>query len=181
MGRRKSPKRRAAEAPSDAGHHFGVLLEEVRSQMNVVLEAVRGCATKEELERLRIQHDEHRLETRLNTDALRVFKRSVDARFDAIDARFAGVDLRFDAIDARFAGVDLRFDAIDARFAGVDLRFDAIDARLDGVDARLDGVDARLAGVDTRLAGVDARLATIDGRLEGLERDVTATRHDMAH
>lgn len=44
---------------------------------------------------------------------------------------------RFDGIDQKFDDIDQKFDGIDKRFGGIDKRFDGIDKRLDGIDKRL--------------------------------------------
>jgi hypothetical protein len=113
IARRRSPGRPRPERPVAGGDRIAVLLEEMRGQNQIVIEAVVGVG-----ERL----DRHVVETA--------------RRFDTVDRRFDAVDTRFDAIDRRFEAVDTRFDAIDRPFETVDTRFDAVDARFDAVDAR---------------------------------------------
>ncbi len=75
------------------------------------------------------------------------FEEDVDARFAAVDARFAVVDARLakleenqQAIIVTLARIDARLDSMDARFDGIDTRLDSIDTRLDSMDARFDGM-----------------------------------------
>lgn len=61
-----------------------------------------------------------------------------EARFNAVDSRFAAIDVRFDSIDARFNAVDARFDAVDIRLNAIDARFGVVESRLNSIDSRLD-------------------------------------------
>jgi hypothetical protein len=80
-----------APEKDDAFATFTVVLEDVRSQLEVLGEGQRGLR-----------------ETMVAGFA------AVDLRFDAIDVRFDRLDARFDALDARFDRMDARFDRMDA-------------------------------------------------------------------
>jgi hypothetical protein len=68
------------------------------------------------------------LMTTLLTRTIRAETGRLDARFDAVDAKF----------DARFLAVDSRFEAMDAKFtslrAEMNARFDATDVKLGHLD-----------------------------------------------
>ena len=72
MTRRRAQKGASA---ANGGDPAAVLLEEVRSQMKVVIEAVQGCAQKGD----------------------------VDAGFDAMNVRLDSMNMRFDALTAQVA------------------------------------------------------------------------------
>jgi predicted nucleic acid-binding Zn-ribbon protein len=130
-----------------------VLLEEMRGQIQVVLEVV--AAGTERTDRLAAQM----------ADGFR----QVNAGFVAVAARFDKVDARFAAIDSRFDRVDARFEAVDARLDKVDSRFEAVDAQLDAVRADI----ADLASVVARKADASA-LTALEQRVTLLERGARA-------
>ncbi|MBL7672097.1 MAG: hypothetical protein JNM39_16555 [Bdellovibrionaceae bacterium] len=78
---------------------------------------------------------------------LKSFKKSMEARFNQIDARFSEIDSRFNQIDARFSEIDSRFNQIDARFSEIDSRFNQIDARFSKVDSRFNHLEAQLSTI----------------------------------
>ncbi len=67
---------------------MAVLLEELRSQMNVVLEAVQGCATKTELREFRADVLEAIQQCATKTE-LRDLRADMNARFDVLTAEVA--------------------------------------------------------------------------------------------
>jgi len=94
-GRRRHPKEPGPTEPENGGHTTGVILEEIRGQMRVVIEALRGTATSGELRDLAT-----RTETRMDlfSDALRVTRAEVAARFDDVDKRFDDVERELRAV-----------------------------------------------------------------------------------
>jgi hypothetical protein len=79
----------------------------------------------------------------------------MNARFNAIDAKFVGVDERFNAIDAKFVSIDERFNAIDAKFVSVDERFNVFGERFNEVDAKFNVIGARFNEVDSQLLAIN--------------------------
>lgn len=93
---------------------------------------------------------------------------SIDARFAAVDTRFAKLEENQQQIAVTLAtligefrafqrDVDNRFDAVGAKFAAVDDRFAAVDDRFDAIDAKL----ARLEENQREIAVTLARLVAL--------------------
>ena len=93
--RRRPPKKPGPTEPENGAHATGVVLEDIRGQMKVVIEALRGTATSGEL-----RHLATRTETRMDlfSDALRVTRAEVAARFDDVDKRFDDVERELRAV-----------------------------------------------------------------------------------
>ena len=100
---RRTAPRRSVHTRASGANPTDVLLEDIRAQLGVVLEAVQGCATKSELAE---------------------FREDVARRFEAVDARFdrVGADLRSlrkenarKAESATLAALDLRVTALERR------------------------------------------------------------------
>jgi archaellum component FlaC len=121
--------------------HFGVVLEDIDSKLDIVVEGHQALDKK-----------------------IEDFKNETGERFDEVDYKFEIVFEKFDEIDTRFKSVDARFDEVDARFDKIDIRFGEVDARFDKIDIRFGEVDARLDKVDTRFSGVDTQLKSVDVR-----------------
>ena len=113
MSTRKVPTKRAraARTTPKTDDYTAVLLEELRGQLKVVIEALQDRVTKTEL----------------------------DARFDQVDARFDQVDARFDQVDARFDRLEgevrtLRHEVLgkanEATIAALDGRVTALERRV---------------------------------------------------
>jgi tetrahydromethanopterin S-methyltransferase subunit G len=83
--RRKPSKARGVIGPRNGQHRTAVLLEEIQSQMRVVLERVLDTPTKREFN--------ERLD-------------GIDKRLDGIDKRLDGIDKRLDGIEERVGGVE---------------------------------------------------------------------------
>ena len=114
IARRRSPRRpKPSPSPPTGSDYTAVLLEEMRGQIQVVLEVV--AAGTERTDRLAAQMADG---------------------FRQVNAGFVAVAARFDKVDARFAAIDSRFDRVDARFEAVDARLDKVDSRFEAVDAQ---------------------------------------------
>ncbi len=116
IARRRSPKQPKREPPVTDAYRTSVLLEELRGQNQIVIEAVVAVG-----ERL----DRHVVETA--------------RRFDAIDTRFEASDARFDAIDARFDRTDAALAALrqDGRELAALVARKADAAALEALDHRV--------------------------------------------
>jgi len=111
------------------------LPEQTKAQQDIVARAVDELDTKTEtaiaLLRKDMQNGFALIETRFNN--------AMETRFVAIDARFDAMEARF---DARFVAMETRFDAIETRF---DARFGAMETRFDAIDARFGAMDTKFA------------------------------------
>ncbi len=89
---------------TNGGDYTAVLLEELRGQMKVVIEALQECVTKREF----------------------------NARFEAIDARFEAMDARFDAVDDALRGLrhDVDRSAQAASLHALEQRVTVLERRL---------------------------------------------------
>ncbi len=72
-----------------SGNEFGVILEDIGSKLDLVLEGHSVLDRK--------------------IDNLR---EDMDARFEQVDARFEQIDVRFEQVDARFEQIDVRFEQV---------------------------------------------------------------------
>jgi len=146
-------RKRPAKRPKNGHDHTVVLLEDLRSRMQFLADAIVGHkeSTDREFAAVRSEMAER---TSLLEGAIRELFgkfRTVDGRFDAIDTRFDAIDTRFDAMDARFDAMDARFDRVDGDLASL----------------RQDGRE--LAALVARKADASA-LAALDQRVTWLER-----------
>ncbi|NCN95046.1 V-type ATPase 116kDa subunit family protein [Candidatus Wolfebacteria bacterium] len=80
--------------------HFGVILEDIDSKLNLVVEGQGALDVK-------IDKVDEKLED---------FKKEVNYKFDIVFEKFDEVDQKFDEVDQRFDEVDQRFDEVDQRF-----------------------------------------------------------------
>jgi len=90
--------------------HFGVILEDIDSKLNLVVEGQGALDVK-------IDKVDEKLED---------FKKEVNYKFDIVFEKFDEVDQKFDEVDQKFDEVDQRFDEVDQRFDEVDQRFDEV-------------------------------------------------------
>ena len=113
--RRKPPKARGTTGPRNGHHRTAVLLEEIRSQMRVVVERALGTPSKREFAEL---------------------KEDLGSRLDRVETRLDGVDKRLDGIDKRLDGIDREVRGIRQELArnahGSELR--AIEQRLTALE-----------------------------------------------
>ena len=72
--------------------------------------------------------------------------------FNFLKYGFGKIDLD-KSLDDRFDRLEARLDSMDRRFDGIDARLDSMDRRFDGIDSRLDGMDARFATIETNHFG----------------------------
>lgn len=91
-------------------------------------EAVVGTVTQALDENLATQDDLRELSSRLDARF-----EAIDARFEAFDHKFEAVNTRLDALDHKFAAVNTRLDAIDLKFAAVNTRLDILDSKIDNL------------------------------------------------
>ena len=105
MSTRKVPTKRAraARTTPKTDDYTAVLLEELRGQLKVVIEALQDRVTKTEL----------------------------DARFDQVDARFDQVDARFDRLEGEVRTLrhEVLGKANEATIAALDGRVTALERR----------------------------------------------------
>ena len=80
--------------------HFGVILEDIDSKLDLVVEGQGALDVK-------IDKVDEKLED---------FKKEVNYKFDIVFEKFDEVDQKFDEVDQRFDEVDQRFDEVDQRF-----------------------------------------------------------------
>ena len=106
------------EEREEMQRHFGVLTEDVHSQLRMVAEG--NAMTTEAVQRL-------------------------SEKVDAFRADFDGSRLE---TAREFAAVRGRLDGLDGRMDGLDGRMDRLDGRMDGLDGRMDGLDGRMDGLD---------------------------------
>jgi septation ring formation regulator EzrA len=101
--------------------HFGVILEDIDSKLDLVVEGHQVLDKK-----------------------IEDFRGEVNEKFKEVDYKFEVVFEKFDEVDKKFDEVDKKFDEVDKRFDEVDKRFDEVDKRFDEVDKRFDEVAGEL-------------------------------------
>ena len=108
MAKKKLTKKTVDRPLSE--RHFGVILEDIDSKLNLVVEGQGALDVK-------IDKVDEKLED---------FKKEVNYKFDIVFEKFDEVDQKFDEVDQKFDEVDQRFDEVDQRFDEVDQRFDEV-------------------------------------------------------
>ena len=98
MAKKKLTKKTVDRPLSE--RHFGVILEDIDSKLNLVVEGQGALDVK-------IDKVDEKLED---------FKKEVNYKFDIVFEKFDEVDQKFDEVDQRFDEVDQRFDEVDQRF-----------------------------------------------------------------
>jgi len=108
MAKKKLTKKTVDRPLSE--RHFGVILEDIDSKLDLVVEGQGALDVK-------IDKVDEKLED---------FKKEVNYKFDIVFEKFDEVDQKFDEVDQKFDEVDQRFDEVDQRFDEVDQRFDEV-------------------------------------------------------
>ncbi|PIZ44363.1 hypothetical protein COY31_02700 [Candidatus Wolfebacteria bacterium CG_4_10_14_0_2_um_filter_39_18] len=108
MAKKKLTKKTVDRPLSE--RHFGVILEDIDSKLDLVVEGQGALDVK-------IDKVDEKLED---------FKKEVNYKFDIVFEKFDEVDQKFDKVDQKFDEVDQRFDEVDQRFDEVDQRFDEV-------------------------------------------------------
>ena len=108
MAKKKLTKKTVDRPLSE--RHFGVILEDIDSKLDLVVEGQGALDVK-------IDKVDEKLED---------FKKEVNYKFDIVFEKFDEVDQKFDEVDQRFDKVDQKFDEVDQRFDEVDQRFDEV-------------------------------------------------------
>jgi len=98
MAKKKLTKKTVDRPLSE--RHFGVILEDIDSKLDLVVEGQGALDVK-------IDKVDEKLED---------FKKEVNYKFDIVFEKFDEVDQKFDEVDQRFDEVDQRFDEVDQRF-----------------------------------------------------------------
>ena len=129
-----TPRRRAKRAASAGGANpTAVLLEDLYGQMKVVIEAVQGCATKADLERLASKAD-------LEPFALKSDLKGLASKADLEPlALKADVEALRTEMDRGFSSVTTRLGTLSAEVARK-----ADGAALDGLERRVSAIEGRL-------------------------------------
>jgi len=129
-----TPRRRAKRAASAGGANpTAVLLEDLYGQMKVVIEAVQGCATKADLERLASKAD-------LEPFALKSDLKGLASKADLEPlALKSDVEALRTEMDRGFSSVTTRLGTLSAEVARK-----ADGAALDGLERRVSAIEGRL-------------------------------------
>jgi hypothetical protein len=158
--RRRTPKRAtpSRDRSRNGSDPVAVLLEELRSQMKIVIEAVQECATKTELGALRSEFS-----------GLRSEFTGLRSEFSALGSEFTGLRSEFSALGSEFTGLRSEFSTLGSEFTGLRSEFSAFRADVrGGFDAMNGRFDALTAEVARKAEGA---------ALGALERRVTALEH----
>ena len=83
-----------------------------------------------------------RVLTRIDHDALGLRIDGLEAKFEALEAKF---DAKFEALEAKF---DAKFEALEFKF---NARFEGLEARFEGLDARFVGLESKFESLHTNL------------------------------
>ena len=147
-----TPRRRAKRAASAGGANpTAVLLEDLYGQMKVVIEAVQGCATKADLERLASKAD---LEPFALKSDLKGLASKADLEPFALKSDLKGLASKADLEPlALKADVEALRTEMDRGFSSVTTRLGTLSAEVarkaDG--AALDGLERRVSAIEGRL------------------------------
>ncbi len=103
MAKKKAKKKINKKQLSPPERHFGMVLEDIDSKLDLVVEGHQGLDKK-----------------------IEDFRKETGERFDEMDYKFEIVFEKFDEIDAQFNKVDERFNKVDERFDNVDAQFNNV-------------------------------------------------------
>ena len=154
MAKKKLTKKTVDRPLSE--RHFGVILEDIDSKLDLVVEGQGALDVK-------IDKVDEKLED---------FKKEVNYKFDIVFEKFDEVDQKFDKVDQKFDEVDQKFDEVDQKFDEVDQRFDEVDQRFDEVDQRFDEVTDELHVIRNELKEKVGRdeFVLLEKRVAALEK-----------
>jgi len=154
MAKKKLTKKTVDRPLSE--RHFGVILEDIDSKLDLVVEGQGALDVK-------IDKVDEKLED---------FKKEVNYKFDIVFEKFDEVDQKFDKVDQKFDEVDQKFDKVDQKFDEVDQRFDEVDQRFDEVDQRFDEVTDELHVIRNELKEKVGRdeFVLLEKRVAALEK-----------
>ena len=154
MAKKKLTKKTVDRPLSE--RHFGVILEDIDSKLDLVVEGQGALDVK-------IDKVDEKLED---------FKKEVNYKFDIVFEKFDEVDQKFDKVDQKFDKVDQKFDEVDQKFDEVDQRFDEVDQRFDEVDQRFDEVTDELHVIRNELKEKVGRdeFVLLEKRVAALEK-----------
>lgn len=96
----KQAKAKKGEINNTPERHFGVVLENIDSKLDLVVEGHQALDKK-----IDSNHQE-----------FQEFRKEVDYKFEVVFEKFDEVDKRFEQVDRRFEQIDRRFEQIDRRF-----------------------------------------------------------------
>ncbi|MEM7531214.1 MAG: hypothetical protein AAF639_03480 [Chloroflexota bacterium] len=99
-------------------------------------------------------------------EALDIFRKDVDQRFEQVDQRFEQVDQRFEQVDQRFEQVDQRFDSLTNE---MNERFEQVDKRFEQADQRFEKLEKTQLVMRRDIAKLNAGQENIIKRMDGME------------
>ena len=140
------------EEREEMQRHFGVLTEDVHSQLRMVAEG--NAMTTEAVQRL--------------SEKVDAFRADFDGSRLETAREFAAVRGRLDGLDGRLDGLDGRMDGLDGRMDRLDGRMDSLDGRMDGLDGFRKETARNFADLRAEIRSshkdVDRRLKTVEAR-----------------
>jgi chromosome segregation ATPase len=158
MPRRNPPRGPQDSAPvDDVLRAHGVVLEDIRSRMEMVVEAV--TLTRTEL-KADLRGLDERLSARISTLEEAVRENSRDILKNTDDIRQNSADIRQNSADIRQNSADIRQNSADIGQNSADIR--TLREQIAGLRHDFDhrGEIGRLTGLEARVAAIETRLAT---------------------
>jgi chromosome segregation ATPase len=99
-------------------------------------------------------------------DALGVYAKQVDDRFEGIDDRFDGIDKRFDGIDKRLDSMDMRLFKVEQKLEQHDEEFRKLHKAYDHLVKTVDEFIARIDAYETEQAARDHKIERLERWIE---------------
>ena len=137
-------KRRRRTSSRDLVHGQGIILEEIRSQNRVTIEAIEATRVALEAKIDQVDRDSNARDSVLEAA---VRQNSTDIRMNSADIRKNSADIRKNSTDIRKNSTDIQKNSDDIRKNSEDIR--VLTARVEA----LGPLDHRVSAIERRLAG----------------------------
>ena len=144
-------KRRRSTSSRDLVHGQAIILEEIRSQNRVTIEAIEATRTALEAKIDQVDRDSKARDSVLEAA---VRQNSTDIRKNSTDIRKNSTDIRKNSKDIRKNSADIEKNSADIQRNSADIRKNSEDIRV--LTARVEALgplDQRVSAIERRLAG----------------------------
>lgn len=142
--------------------------------------ALRGCASKEALEKLQttveesLKKSDKLFEVLINHDRLANEQLAELRKLYLIhDGKIVGLQTemrqRFAEQDGKITKLDERVTRLDNKVTKLDERVTKLDERVTRLDERVTGLDDKVTKLDERVTGLDDKVTKLDERVTGLQ------------
>lgn len=152
MPPRKPPAKKRPTPPSQ-GPAWQVILEEIRSQNRIAMEAVQSHH-----EEARIEIQNFRGEVHADMSMLRTLIQGHSIDIHDVKTGMARVDTKVDRIETRVGNLETRVGNLDTKVGELDTKVDRLGTKMGEVDAKVDRLETKV----DKLAPLEERVAALE-------------------